>query len=123
MVTRTLFAGLLAGAVLYAAPALACPVLVKASPRVGSTIDEAVPQVSLHFSGPVDAARSMLEVKDDQGRSVVTGKIAGSGAPVDTVSVPVTLHSGTYKVTWHVHCNCEDGQNSIYPGDYSFTVK
>lgn len=123
MVTKTLCLSLLVGAAVYAAPAFACPVLKKADPRVGSEVDTPPPQVSLHFSGPIDVTKSTLEIKDAEGRSVVTGALIGTGNPVDTIAAPVKLSHGKYKVLWHIHCNCEDGMDSVYPGDYSFTVR
>jgi methionine-rich copper-binding protein CopC len=120
---KTIFLVLAAGSALGTAPAMACPILVKASPRVGSTVEKPVNQVSLYFSGPIDPSGSELTVLDKQGRNVTNGKLRGSGNPADTIAVPVKhLEPGTYKVTWRILCHCED-DDSVFPGSYSFIVK
>lgn len=104
--------------------ALACPVLLKASPRVGASVTGPVNEVTLHFSGTIDPAQSDLKVFDAQGHTVSAGKPFGLGNPVETIGVKIrAVAPGAYKVKWHVHCDCEEGKGSVFPGDYSFILR
>ena len=119
---RALFAFLFS--LLISNAVMACPVLQKADPKVGSTVNAPVKKVSLHFSGKVDAVKSELSVTDAKGRDMANGKITGEGNPTDTIVAPVKiLAPGTYKVKWHIYCNCEDNKGSMFPGSYSFIVQ
>ena len=115
---------ILTGAVLTAAPVWACPVLLKASPKVGANVTGTVDKVTLYFSGPIDVAHSDLGVFDSANVNIAVGKPQGVGDPVKAISVPIrSVSKGVYKVKWHIHCDCEDAKGAIFPGDYSFIVQ
>ena len=107
---------------LSAHPAMACPVLKKADPRVGSTIQQAPPALTLHFSGPIILDQSTLTVTDADGYIVSHGPLRHSD---DDNSVAVAMsadHPGRYKARWTLICNCEGSDHTAMPGDFSFTV-
>lgn len=119
-----ILSGLVVGALFIGGPATACPILLKAEPRVGSSVSGPLNEVVLHFTGKIHPDKSALTVKDKQGRDMTTGKPVGQGKPIDSISVPVKItEKGKYKVTWRIHCDCGEGEDSIIPGDYSFNVK
>src|SRR5262245_9827367 len=76
------------------------PYLDHASPRVGNTVAQSPREVALWFSEMIEPAFSTIEVRNEQGAAVLSGKAAGGGPQL---RVPVkTLPPGTYKVIWRV---------------------
>ena len=120
---RAIFIALF-GVALGATPALACPVLIKANPRVGATISAGVVKsVTMHFSGPIKAENSDLKVVDAKGLDHAAGKII-AGQSTNDILVPVkNMLPGQYKVQWHIQCECEDRTKSVFPGSYPFTIE
>ena len=123
---KTIAIVMIPGLLLFAAgPALACPVLEQASPRVGHTVSGPIPEVSLRFSGAVIPDSSTLEVDNEQGVAVSTGKPYGDKNDETVIAVKIKnphLPPGKYKVLWKVMCDCGDGEHSIMPSSYKFTV-
>ena len=73
-----------------------------AVPRVGSTVTQAPKEVVLWFTERLEPTFSSIEVRNEQGAPVTTGKAAVSG---DRTQLRVSLKklpAGTYKVIWHV---------------------
>lgn len=123
MVRRAILPALALLALLSAGPALACPGLEHAEPRVGSTIQSSPPQIILHFGGEIDPTGSTITVTDASGHNWAKGETRSSGHPVDTVSVGIPpLPPGLYKVTWRIPCHCDGDTPTIIPGGYSFRV-
>jgi methionine-rich copper-binding protein CopC len=89
-------------AVLFAAtgPAFAHAQLDHASPTVGSTVARAPKEVVLWFTNKLEGAFSSIEVRDQKGAVVSSGKarVGGDGTQmrVSLKAVP----AGTYKVSW-----------------------
>jgi methionine-rich copper-binding protein CopC len=84
-----------------AGAAFAHAYLDHASPRVGNTVAQSPKEVVLWFSEKVEPAFSTVEVRNEQGALVSSGKatvVSGT-----QLRVPVkTLPPGTYKVIWRV---------------------
>ena len=120
---KTLLAFTVAGALL-ARPALACPVMEKASPRVGATLDTTPRAVTLTFSGPVELDRSQLDVSGPSGAPVTAGTLhrSGDGSTV-SIDLKPDLEPGRYKVRWSIHCHCQEEDDTAIPGSYGFTIR
>lgn len=97
--------------------ASACAMLDHADPRVGSVTDSSISRVSLTFTGKIFPEKSTLEVRDEAGEIMSTGKPSGSDTVLAVAVKP--LHPGKYKVRWNTFCDC----GSFAPGSYPFTVK
>ena len=85
-----------------AAPALTHAMLDHASPRVGNTVAAAPKEVLLWFTQKLEPAFSSVEVRNEQGLSMNSGKasVVGDGTQL---RVPVKpLPRGTYRVIWRV---------------------
>lgn len=103
--------------------ASACPVLKKADPRVGATVQAAPADLTLRFSGPIILEQSTLTVTGPDGRVVSHGTLRHPGDDDDSVAVAMdAAASGKYKVRWTLICNCEGSDHTAMPGDFSFTV-
>jgi methionine-rich copper-binding protein CopC len=73
-----------------------------ASPRVGNTVSQAPKEVMLWFTEKIEPAFSTIEVRNEQGALVSSGKATVVGDRTQ-LRVPVkALPSGTYKVIWRV---------------------
>ena len=93
----TIFAFILA----MEGPVLAHAYLDHASPRVGNTVAQSPKEIMLWFSEKVEPAFSTVEVRNEQGALVSSGKATAVGGT--QLRVPVkTLPPGTYKVNWRV---------------------
>ena len=88
--------------VVSAGPAFAHAYLDHASPRVGNTVAQSPKEVVLWFSEKIEPAFSSIEVRNEQGAAVSSGK-ATVGGDGTQLRIPVkALRSGTYKVIWRV---------------------
>ncbi len=106
-----------------AGPALACPVLESADPRVGGTLAASPASVTLHFSGPVELDRSRLDVRDAAGALVSKGALRQDSQDAATVGIGLKpLPPGRYKVHWSIRCHCQEDEDTAIPGSYSFTI-
>jgi copper resistance protein C len=73
-----------------------------ASPRVGNTVSQAPKEVMLWFTEKIEPAFSAIEVRNEQGALVSSGKATVVGDRTQ-MRVPVkALPSGIYKVIWRV---------------------
>jgi copper resistance protein C len=73
-----------------------------ASPAVGSTVAQAPKEVVLWFTNQLEPAFSSIDVRDEKGAAVVSGK-AALGGDRTQLRVPLKpLRAGTYKVIWRV---------------------
>lgn len=91
--------------------------LDRASPRVGSTVNPAPTEVVLWFTQQLEPAFSSIEVRNDQGVTMIAGK----AVVVDRTQLRVrlkTLPPGNYKVIWRVLS--VDTHRS--DGDFTFRV-
>jgi methionine-rich copper-binding protein CopC len=71
-----------------------------ASPRVGNTVSQAPKEVMLWFTEKIEPAFSTIEVRNEQGALVNSGKATVVGDHTQ-MRVPVkALPPGTYKVIW-----------------------
>jgi copper resistance protein C len=88
------------------------------SPRVGNTVMPAPKEVVLWFTQKLEPAFSSIEVRNEQGASVTTGKATVVGDRTQ-MRVPLkALAKGTYKVLWHV-LSVDTHRTE---GDFSFHV-
>jgi len=83
-------------------PAFSHAHLDHAAPTVGSTVAQSPKEVVLWFTEKLEPAFSSIEVRNEQGTAVSTGKAAVAG---DRTQLRVSLKPlppGTYKVIWRV---------------------
>jgi copper resistance protein C len=77
--------------------------LDRASPKVGSTVSPAPQEIVLWFTDKLEAAFSMIEVRNDQGVAMQAAKASVAGDQGTQLRVPLKpLPPGTYKVIWKV---------------------
>ena len=104
-----------------AAPALAHPRVVSASPARGAVLKASPARVRVGFSEALEADVSILQLKDAAGRPVRTGKMAAD--PKDrqalVLPLPSRLAPGRYTVEWYVVS--ED--HASVPGRYRFEIR
>jgi len=99
-----------------ASAAFAHAYLDHASPRVGNTVAQSPREIVLWFSERIEPAFSNIEVRNEQGVAVSSGKATGGGTQL---RIPVkTLPPGTYKVIWRV-LSVDTHRTQ---GDFSFRV-
>ena len=92
--------------------------LDRASPKVGSTVDSAPKEIVLWFTEKLEPAFSTVEVRNEHGATVRTGKATVSGDRTQ-LRVPLqALPPGTYKVNWRVL----SVDTHATQGDFSFKV-
>ena len=94
--------------------------LQSAEPAAGSAETTSPTQIRITFSEAVIAKFSGVELKDQVGRPVATGKAAVDPANKNVLIVPISeqLPTGNYKVEWHAVS--EDTHR--VKGTYSFSV-
>lgn len=106
--------------ILFTTPALACPLLESATPKVGSEVSGDIGSVSLEFSSKIYPEKSTVSVTDGKGNAVNTGAPYGQAGNDRFIATHVKpLSPGKYKVKWNVFCDC----GNLNPGDFKFTVK
>jgi methionine-rich copper-binding protein CopC len=100
--------------------AFAHPVLQSAEPAAGSAATTAPKQIQITFNEAVIPKFSGLELKDQAGKLIATGKTAVDPAHKNVLIVPIgeELPPGTYKVEWHVVS--EDTHRE--KGSYAFSL-
>ncbi len=84
-----------------AGSAFAHAYLDRASPRVGNTVAQSPKEVMPWFTESLEPAFSTIEVRNEQGAAVTSGKatvVNGTQLRVPLKALP----PGTYKVIWHV---------------------
>lgn len=110
----TIAAGLFNGA------ANAHPELQSAEPAIGAAMTTSPTQIRITFNENVISQFSGVEVKDQTGKMIATGKAATDPANKKQLVVPVQepLPPGDYKVEWHA---VSDDTHRV-TGSYSFSV-
>jgi methionine-rich copper-binding protein CopC len=96
------------------------PTLKSASPPVESTATAAPTQITLNFSEAVISKFSSVELRDQSGMKVATGKVAIDAKDEKQliVTLEAPLKAGTYTVKWTVVTADTHRVN----GTYSFKV-
>jgi copper resistance protein C len=107
-------------ACLSANAAFAHAELQSAEPAAGSAATTSPQQIRLTFSEAVIPRFSGVEVKDQAGKLIATGKAAVDPANRNVLVVPISeeLPPGDYKVEWHAVS--EDTHRE--KGTYAFSV-
>ena len=106
-------------AMLWGSAAYAHPQLQSAEPAAGGTT-ASPKQIKITFNENVMAQFSSVEVKDQAGKMIPTGKATVDPANKKQLVVPVNepLPPGDYKVEWHA---VSDDTHRV-KGSYSFSV-
>lgn len=115
MAAVTMIAASLLGSAAYAHPELQ-----SAEPAAGAAITTSPTQIRITFNENVIPKFSGVEVKDQTGKIIPTGKAAIDPANKKLLIVPVNeqLPPGDYKVEWHA---VSDDTHRV-KGSYSFSV-
>ena len=110
---------LLAGS-LMATAANAHPTLKSAVPPAEGAAASATTEIKLNFSEGVVSKFSRVELKDQRGKSIATGKVATNPNDQKQLVVPLQapLRAGTYTVKWNIVSVDTHRAN----GSYSFKV-
>ena len=96
------------------------PELQSAEPAIGAVMTTSPTQIRITFNENVIPQFSGVEVKDQTGKMIATGKAATDPANKKQLVVPVQqpLPPGDYKVEWHA---VSDDTHRV-TGSYSFSV-
>ena len=105
---------------LFGGAACAHPLLQSAEPAVGAAVTTSPKQIRITFNENVIPQMSGVEVKDQTGKTIATGKAATDPANKKLLVVPVTeqLPPGDYNVEWHA---VSDDTHRV-KGNFSFSV-
>jgi methionine-rich copper-binding protein CopC len=105
---------------LFGSAAYAHPELQSAEPAAGGAMTTSPKQIRITFNENVIPQLSGVEVKDQTGKVIPTGKSATDPANKKLLIVPVKeqLPAGDYKVEWHA---VSDDTHRV-KGNYSFSV-
>jgi len=105
---------------LFGSAAYAHPELQSAEPAAGAATTTSPKQIRITFNESVIAQFCGVEVKDQTGKVISTGKAATDPANKKLLVVPLKeqLPPGDYKVEWHA---VSDDTHRV-KGDYSFSV-
>ena len=105
---------------LFSSAANAHPELQSAEPAAGAAITTSPTQIKITFNENVIPKFSGVELKDQTGKMIATGKAATDPANKKQLVVPVQeqLPPGDYKVEWHA---VSDDTHRV-KGSYSFSV-
>ena len=105
---------------LLGSAAYAHPELQSAEPAAGAAMMTSPKQIRVTFNENVIPQLSGVEVKDQTGKTIPTGKAATDPANKKLLIVPVNeqLPPGDYKVEWHA---VSDDTHRV-KGSYSFSV-
>ena len=105
---------------LLISPALACGVMEKADPKVGSIVAP-TDQLTLTFTQTLVPMDSKVTIADRAGNNVLTEKpIISNGNKTLMLKISRPLQSGMYQVSWSVHWQDCDSKTQ---GHYKFTVE
>src|SRR3984893_8378061 len=96
------------------------PLLQSAEPAVGAAVTTSPKQIRITFNENVIPQMSGVEVKDQTGKTIATGKAATDPANKKLLVVPLNeqLPPGDYKVEWHA---VSDDTHRV-KGNLSFSV-
>jgi methionine-rich copper-binding protein CopC len=105
---------------LFGAAAYAHPELQSAEPAAGAAMTMSPKQIRITFNEGVIPQFCGVEVKDQTGKMISTGKAATDPTDKKVLVVPVKeqLPPGDYKVEWHA---VSDDTHRV-KGSYSFSV-
>jgi methionine-rich copper-binding protein CopC len=105
---------------LFVRAAYAHPQLQSAEPTAGAAVTTSPKQIRITFSENVIPKLSGVEVKDQTGKVIPTGRAATDPANKKLLMVPINeqLPPGDYKVEWHA---VSDDTHRV-KGNYSFSV-
>jgi methionine-rich copper-binding protein CopC len=92
---------LIATFVMVPAPAEAHAFLDHSDPKVGSTVSQSPPALTLVFTEGVEPAFSRIEVTDEAGAAIEAKQLEHPQTDTLRVALP-SLKPGTYKVHWSV---------------------
>jgi methionine-rich copper-binding protein CopC len=119
MSKKTSMAVTLIAAILYGGLAYAHPQLQSAQPAAGSAITTSPKQITITFNENVIPQMSGVEVVDQAGKIMPTGKaVTDPNKKLLVVPVNEQLPPGDYKVEWHA---VSDDTHRV-KGNYSFSV-
>jgi methionine-rich copper-binding protein CopC len=119
-----MFKSLLAAAAIVAlgsGQACAHARLIRAQPRVGTTVPQSPVELRLSFSEAIDLAHSTVALRGPGGAPVALGTLRLERSDARVVVAPVlgTLAPATYRVEWSM-TSADTHQTD---GDFRFTVK
>src|ERR1700737_1039563 len=105
---------------LFGSAAYAHPELQSAEPAAGAAMTTSPKQIRIAFNENVIPKMSGVEVKDQTGKVIATGKAATDPANKKLLVVPISeqLSPGDYKVEWHA---VSDDPHRV-KGSFSFSV-
>jgi methionine-rich copper-binding protein CopC len=105
---------------LFAGAAYAHPEFQSAEPAPGAATTTSPKQIRITFNQNVIPKMSGVEVKDEAGKTVLTGKATTDPANKKSLVVPVNeqLPPGDYRVEWHA---VSDDTHRV-KGSFSFSV-
>ena len=100
--------------------ALAHPELQSADPAPGAATTTSPKQIRITFNENVIPKMSGVEVKDQTGKIIATGKATANPANKKLLVIPISeqLPPGDYKVEWHA---VSDDTHRV-KGSFSFSV-
>ena len=95
--------------------------LKRAEPGVNDTVTVSPKTITLWFTESVSATTTGVRLMDPRDQMIKVSDVSVAAAPLSpaVVTVPETLHAGTYTVMWRAMA--DDGHPST--GKFSFTVK
>ena len=101
--------------------ALAHPKLMSSLPAADATVTAGPSELRLTFNEKLEPSMSGVEVKDQSGKKIETGKAATDPADAKLLVIPLSapLGDGTYNVDWHAVA----ADTHRIKGSYAFTVK
>jgi methionine-rich copper-binding protein CopC len=105
---------------LFGGTAYAHPLLQSADPAAGAVVTTSPKQIRITFNENEIPKLSGVEVKDQTGKTIATGKAATDPANNKSLMVPVSeqLSPGDYNVEWHA---VSDDTHRV-KGNFSFSV-
>jgi methionine-rich copper-binding protein CopC len=120
MSKKTTMAAIMITAGLFNGAANAHPELQSAEPAAGAAMTTSPTQIRITFNENVIPKFSGVELKDQTGKMIATGKAATDPTDKKQLVVPVQepLPPGDYKVEWHA---VSDDTHRV-TGSYSFSV-
>ena len=101
--------------------AFAHPKLMSSTPAENATVAAGPSELRLMFNEKLEPSMSGVEVKDQSGKKIETGKVATDPADAKLLVIPLSapLGDGTYNVDWHAVA----ADTHRIKGSYTFTVK
>ena len=101
--------------------ALAHPKLMSSLPAENATVAAGPSELRLTFNEKLESSMSGVDVKDQAGKKIETGKAATDPADLKLLVIPLSapLRDGMYKVDWHAVA----ADTHRIKGSYTFTVK